>query len=249
MLSYKGDVFNIILNVGHGKTDGKNHIYALTENKRRTAGRIHGLSGSVDNRIKSDSSNINVSQDSEPVNKYSIKEAEENATDKAILRENEHFFRLRPLHGGRFIRCAPPRARKAAFRSSPKPAKPSPRRNTPRQNAKHPLSIRMHPAEPEARQEAPHPAGVSGRPASLPPPSSARRPSPDTPRQGRAKPPKEKAPNPRRTRRGLGAPPFKSFKKRPAGPRGFTALQNPCTGCAGQWRALAPEPSGNPCRR
>ena len=94
LLSYKGDVFNIILNVGHGKTDGKNHIYALTENKRRTAGRIHGLSGSVDNRIKSDSSDINVSQDSEPVNKYSIKEAEENVTDKAILRENEHLKKM-----------------------------------------------------------------------------------------------------------------------------------------------------------
>ena len=88
-----------------------------------------------------------VSQDSEPVNKYSIKEAEENATDKALLRENEHFFHLRPLHGGR-----------------------------PAQNTKHPLSIRMHPAEPEARQESPHPAGVPSRPASLPSPSSARRP-------------------------------------------------------------------------
>ena len=96
------------------------------------------------------------------------------------------------------IRYAPPRACKAAFRSSPKPAKPSPAAIRPAQNAK---------------------------------------------------PPKESAPNPRRARRGLGAPPFKSFKKRPAGPRGFTALQNPCTGCAGQWRALAPEPSGNPCRR
>ena len=35
-----------------------------------------------------------VSQDSEPVNKYSIKEAEENATDKAILRENEHLKKM-----------------------------------------------------------------------------------------------------------------------------------------------------------
>lgn len=53
--------------------------------------------------IRKTNANVNPSQDenflqenadSEPVNKYSIKEAEENVTDKALLRENEHLKKM-----------------------------------------------------------------------------------------------------------------------------------------------------------
>ncbi len=81
--------------------------------------------------IRKTNANVNPSQDenflqenddSEPVNKYSIKEAEENVTDKAILRENEHFFRLRPLHSGRFIRYALPKTESPQKKERPIPA-------------------------------------------------------------------------------------------------------------------------------
>ena len=309
-----------------------------------------------------------VSQDSEPANKYSIKEAEENATDKAILRENEHLKKMVASLKEEMKLTKSVQVKRADVEKLASRFLEEYQSSVDESGITAGLLKRIE----SAFKRTCRIRGVrQAEPASLPSPSSARRPSPDTSCQNAKRPfvplqsprnrpppryalPKHKAsafyqsissraggpPRSPLTRRvcqaapllfrlrplhgGLhpirpaktqsvrflsgctrqsrrpaknpltrrvcqaalllfrlrplhsGLHPIRPAKtqspqkkarpipavrggdwahlplkalKRPAGPRGFTALQNPCTGCAGQWRALAPGPSGNPCRR
>ncbi len=56
-----GKTFDILLNVGLGKFDGKNHLYAITDfNKNRVTAGNDSLAGSVDDLLKSGDSTISI---------------------------------------------------------------------------------------------------------------------------------------------------------------------------------------------
>jgi len=65
-VSYDGDIFDIVINVGRAKNDGSYHVYTIVNyNKKRFAGQMLGLSGPVGNRTKNESFNTIIRKNSE----------------------------------------------------------------------------------------------------------------------------------------------------------------------------------------
>ena len=106
-ISFEGENYDILLNVGHSKYDGKYHIYDITKNnieKRRTANQSStGLSRPVGNAIKNSSSTDSISQTSRKINtsskkSFTFKEidgyARENIEDyKSLSASNQAIIR------------------------------------------------------------------------------------------------------------------------------------------------------------
>ena len=73
-VKYGGEEFDLWINVGTGKYDGKNHIYSIT-NKKEDASTNYGVGGPVGNHLQNASSKNSISQNAENSNTFNEKSA------------------------------------------------------------------------------------------------------------------------------------------------------------------------------